>query len=1327
MTTLHKITTLCLSLALSVILSLEGRAAQYQTISSADGLSNNALLCLHQDKLGHIYIGTADGLNIWDGVSIKTFQAADGRNYFFGNMIRHIFPFGDDILYLQTNYGVARLDIKTDEIDFYEELAFFPRLVITGNGNIVAMDRNNSIHFFDVKTRKLSQVKNAFLSEREYCRRMTLCKDGRLCVFTNKDIYIISLAGIEQTDGSISEISNLGISCRHASPSYDGTNHYVVTPDYKLYIFNNDKCTLTELTEIRNLPPSHISGILPVEDGYYLSFWQHGLFFLPKGDNMLKETDVKCGIFSMIPDKRQPIVWIGTDGNGLIKYGMESKKISCLTYDELPYAIKMPIRSILVDKDRSLWLGTKGDGLLRIPDFGNGERLRYSDSQIFSTDNSQLNNNSIFALTASRHDMIWIGTEGYGLNVWLQSSQQIRKVPGSENIRMVHSIIEQDESTLWVATDGWGTYRCTYEMKNGVPHMTDLQQVKFSEPFNNRTSIFSMTTENDSTLWFGSRGSGVLTYNVNSGKSKVIQFPADKGYAINETFFITKSKHILIATGNGLVAYAPDNGVFHRSEFVPQKATHGIVCDKDKNIWVSTNSGIISLDSAYNYRLSFDRFSGLDVLEYADGACYYDESSDKILFGGINGLTIIDSSINTVQDSGYVPDINITDFIQNGKHLPIEPMMNNGKLKVPYSKSIFGIKFSVVDHLHLSDYRFMYSIEGYSSDWIANDNDIVYLPSLNPGRYELKIKYVNHATQYESAVRILPIHIMPPLYRSWWAYCLYALFIGLTIFLTIKLYMQKYAAMQERIRRKYSDEIIKTTSETTNAINEELSVQLTFIIGLCQQIRQATQNNPHVANKVNLVEYNIAKINKTLHIFNEYKDITEALISAGQITLVPVSQTITGILELMGSNTKLRGVTMNYYIEDDITIAINKEAFLTMLYSLIYKVISTTSDEKKVVVKVGREGNGDLAIRINFSSNRKHYDKISSSIQTGTDVNFEKEYDIVLCHQLIAKMNGKMILGFNEETGNISVTVLLPSSKIENGKNPEYNPSSESINTYNTNISIELPKNFKSDAHPDYICIISKNRDISSFLGYFLSDSYSIRSYTDSDAAFEKMEQMQPIAVIYDVSSMHNTLGGFLERMKEDRRLGQVITVVLTSSLQITEREEYTKLGADLCISFPFNMNYLRETLEQRIQKQKSTAEYYRSPISTYTINEGKYIHLEDKEFFDKVLKTINDNISNPDLTAPMIAELLGTSTRVMYRKLESITDKKLHQILRETRMNMAVSLLASSKHTIDEIMYKVGYDNRSTFHRNFKEIYGMTPREYREQVHNDMINNLKQ
>ena len=183
--------------------------------------------------------------------------------------------------------------------------------------------------------------------------------------------------------------------------------------------------------------------------------------------------------------------------------------------------------------------------------------------------------------------------------------------------------------------------------------------------------------------------------------------------------------------------------------------------------------------------------------------------------------------------------------------------------------------------------------------------------------------------------------------------------------------------------------------------------------------------------------------------------------------------------------------------------------------------------------------------------------------------------------------------------------------------------------------------------------------------------------------------------------------------------------VALTSSLQTTEREEYAKLGADMCISFPFNMNYLRTALEKLQQKQKNVSEYYKSPRGTFTIDEGKVIHNEDKDFMDKILKTIEENISNPELTAPMIADLVGISTRVMYRRMEGITEKKLHQIIREARMSMAVTLLSSSKLNIDEIMYKVGYDNRSTFYRNFKDIYGKTPREYREQMHRDMIRDL--
>ena len=119
--------------------------------------------------------------------------------------------------------------------------------------------------------------------------------------------------------------------------------------------------------------------------------------------------------------------------------------------------------------------------------------------------------------------------------------------------------------------------------------------------------------------------------------------------------------------------------------------------------------------------------------------------------------------------------------------------------------------------------------------------------------------------------------------------------------------------------------------------------------------------------------------------------------------------------------------------------------------------------------------------------------------------------------------------------------------------------------------------------------------------------------------------------------------------------------------------------------------------------------------MSSYTIDEGKIISQEDKEFLDNILKIIDNNISDPDLTAPMIADSLCISTRVMYRRLEKITSKKLQRIIQEMRMGIALHLISTTNMTIEEIMFKVGYDSRTTFYRNFKEIHGITPGEYRK------------
>ena len=323
-------------------------------------------------------------------------------------------------------------------------------------------------------------------------------------------------------------------------------------------------------------------------------------------------------------------------------------------------------------------------------------------------------------------------------------------------------------------------------------------------------------------------------------------------------------------------------------------------------------------------------------------------------------------------------------------------------------------------------------------------------------------------------------------------------------------------------------------------------------------------------------------------------------------------------------------------------------------------------------------------------------------------------------------MNGKFHCGYDRGNGRMTIQTMLPYQNIaENNILPVISPISEDIDTL---VDKRIPERPATRPHLKRICIISTNKEVTSFLDYFLSENYNIDIYPDNETALTHCKGHIPAAIMYDITSMNGRFADFLQKcpvyltqIKENKITGQIPVVTLTSSLQITEREECTKLGADLCISFPFNMEYLQSALEKILHKRESIAEYYKSPISSYVMSEGKFIHKDEQDFINCLFTIIEDNISNPELCAGMIAKQMGISERGIYRKIENITDKTLHQIIREARIELAAKLLVSSKLTIDEIIYKSGYDSRSSFHRNFKELKGMAPKDYRNSVKNNI------
>ena len=132
--------------------------------------------------------------------------------------------------------------------------------------------------------------------------------------------------------------------------------------------------------------------------------------------------------------------------------------------------------------------------------------------------------------------------------------------------------------------------------------------------------------------------------------------------------------------------------------------------------------------------------------------------------------------------------------------------------------------------------------------------------------------------------------------------------------------------------------------------------------------------------------------------------------------------------------------------------------------------------------------------------------------------------------------------------------------------------------------------------------------------------------------------------------------------------------------------------------------------------RNRSLNDYYKSSISAFELSDGRMLHQDDKEFIDRMLKIINDNISNTEISTKFIADELGVSIRNLYRRLEGILNQTPTNIIKEYRLAKAEQLLTTTKLSIDEIIYKAGFVNRGTFFKCFSAKYGCTPKVYRKE-----------
>ena len=244
------------------------------------------------------------------------------------------------------------------------------------------------------------------------------------------------------------------------------------------------------------------------------------------------------------------------------------------------------------------------------------------------------------------------------------------------------------------------------------------------------------------------------------------------------------------------------------------------------------------------------------------------------------------------------------------------------------------------------------------------------------------------------------------------------------------------------------------------------------------------------------------------------------------------------------------------------------------------------------------------------------------------------------------------------------------------------------------------------------ILLVDDDRALCEYLQDKLGDIYRITTCHNGQEALQVAMSQTFDLVISDI--VMPIIDGFelLHRIKRTPQIGYLPVILLTSQTELENRIKGYKEKADAFLSKPFNIDELMMLCANLIENRiliKSRYNILEKDIKSINIKAN------DELFLERLIKVINENLSNVDFTVENLADEVGISRVQLHRKLKDLIGVSTSEFIRNLRLQQATILLKDNKVNISQIAYAVGFSNPILFSSTFKKTYGCTPREYRE------------
>ncbi len=1326
----------------------------FDHITVKEGLSQGSVLSIHQDQLGFMWFGTRDGLNQYDGYNFKVFKNQLGDSTSIsGNIIRDIKEDTQGNVWIANEKGLSKYDADQERFHNYPlsftikkssiiDVIFISKegqIWVGGNFGVLLFNPEQEEYSTDIMSRY-----DNYPSKKYSVNSIQQNTDGNLIIGTSKKgIFLFDFNNNVLLPFNKSNVSKKPIR-RIQSIVVKNNEVWAGTYGSGLFKFDQNGTIIahyhTEASNINyRISDNHIRALQLDNDDLWI-----GTF---KGLNVLKnlkqltavryqEGDPKGlphnSVRSLFKDRKGSI-WIGTYFGGVSIYDIHNQRfkhfyrisgnITSLSYDV--------VGAFAADTTGTIFIGTERGGL-NVYDTKSNTHTRLADSL--------MSKSIIKSLYKDQENTLWVSVFKQGLHYFDDKQKKLVPVysvqsPTFNYLRnaIINCITSDTQGYLWIGTDEKGLQKFDYKTKQFLefPNQEKLNFLVKGDPI--KAIVFK-----DDHLYLATKGSGIINFDPKQGTiEQIIQFNEGK-----DTFQIKEFNHIsldsngifwLATNGKGILTYDPiskQSKRWHMGSGLGSNTVLGTLHDENsKNIWVITTDMIAEINSNQNEVIrSYSYTSGFPLEEINEGA-FFKNNIGTFLIGGSNGYVKFnpdDLSSNTFSPQPILTALNLFNepIKPNDKNKVLtREISKTSEITLDYFQSVFSIEFASLNYLHPENNQYAYMLKGFDKDWIYGETrrEATYT-NLRDGTYTFLVKSANNDNVWNETPTALNITILPPPWRTWWAYIIYLILIALAFYLirynAIKSTQLKNDFRIEQLEKEKWKEIHDLKLKYFIDVSHEFRTPLTLILGPLEEMISSKNQENWLRSRIKIMYFNAKRLSLLINQILEIREIEtgHSVLKKQPMYIDYMLRDIVDSFKGIADKNQIALSLQQHNISEKPILA-DKDKLEKIFFNLLSNAFKYTQEGGKIKMEITTNQIkdqiqyhfkvSDTGIGISPDKLPRIFDRFykGEKTQSGAGIGLS------LTKSLIDLMDGTIDVSSTEGKGT-SFIITIPFKTTNISIEKEGNKFTKPIPLEYQNTTLIRERNTDEGLTKETILVVEDNEELRNYLTEQLEGDYIIFTAKNGLQGFNKVKKRSPDIVISDVMMPKMDGLELCKLIKETKELCHIPVLLLTAKDAQIHKIEGLEHGADDYISKPFSLTELKTRIKNIIKNRNLVQQKLRDHEMLPKLPQIK-INSYDEKLMKNIVKTINNQFDKPNFTVDYLSREVGLSRVHLTRKLKALTGITPAEYIKDYRMKQAIEMLKKGSFKIADIAYAVGYQDVQYFSKTFKAKYGKSPANY--------------